>query len=397
MASAHDDLAHAVFGLLFATGGEAAFVVARQSRRVELVNARLAEMLGVERDAITGANADELFVASEWLPGSAALDVAGYYEDVAMRREDGTPVYVTLTVAHVAHPELGELAACVARDATERRSLERELLSKHTALAVAHRDLEQTLAQLRHAHLALEERNHEIARLAGQVSRFGWRAAVGELAASVAHELNNPVGALLSTLRTIGTRVAKADDPALRAELEPLVKRCRDAAVRIEVNVGAVVKVHRSGPKDCAPRWIDLGRELDTALSLFQTRLAGVEVRRQYGHGVRAFVAEESLHHVFANLFDNALHATRGRGLVEVEVAERSTSWVIAVRDDGGGVPAAVLPRLFEPMVSARPGGAGLGLSTARSLARLWGGDVIHVPKEGGSCFEILVPAREAP
>ena len=396
MDSAPDELAHAVFGLLFATGGEAAFVVERPRRTVALVNARLAEMLAVERGEITGADADQLFIASEWLPGSAALDVAGYYEDVAMRRRDGSPVYVTLTVAHVAHPTLGEIAACVARDATERRSLERELLAKHTALAVAHRNLEQTLAQLRHAHLALEERNLEIARLAGQVSRFGWRAAVGELAASVAHEHNNPVGALLSTLRTISKRVAKVDDPALRDELEPLVKRCRDAAVRIETNVGAVVKVHRSGPKDCAPRWIELGRELDTALALFQTRLAGCEVRRKYGVGLRAFVAEESLHHVFANLLDNALHATRAGGSIEIEVAPREARWVIAVRDDGGGVPPSVVARLFEPMVSARPGGAGLGLSTARSLARLWGGDVVYVPKEGGSCFEILVP-REAP
>ncbi len=395
MDPAPEELAQAVFGLLFATGGEAAFVVARQARKVALVNARLAEMLAVERADIIGADADELFVASEWLPGSAALDNEGYYEDVAMRRCDGSPVYVTLTVAHVAHPTLGQLAACVARDATARRGLERELLAKHAALAVAHRELEQTLAQLRHAHLALEARNHEIARLAGQVSRFGWRAAVGELAASVAHELNNPVGALLSTLRTIGTRVARADDPALRADLEPLVKRCRDAAVRIEVNVGAVVKVHRSGPRDCVPRWIDLGRELDTALALFETRLGEVVVRREYGHGVRAFVAEESLHHVFANLFDNALHASRGR--IEVAVSARAACWVIAVHDDGGGVPPSVMSRLFEPMVSARPGGAGLGLSTARSLARLWGGDVVHVPKEGGSCFEILVPAREAP
>lgn len=392
-----DDLAHAVFGLLFATGGEAAFVVRRPAREVALVSDRLAEMLACERQELTGADADRLFIASEWLPGSAALDVAGYYEDVAMRRGDGAPVYVTLTVAHVTHPQLGELAACVARDATERRALERELLAKHTALAVAHRQLEQAHAQLRRAHLALEERNHEIARLAGQVSRFGWRAAIGELAASVAHELNNPVAAVQSTLRSIGNRLAKADDAALRAELEPLLRRCRDAASRIETNVGAVVKVHRNGPKDGAPRWIDLARELDTALALFAGRLGDTQVVRRYQPGPQAYVAEESLHHVIANLLDNAVHATGGRGAIEVALDPREAAWVIAIKDDGGGVAPSVLPRLFEPMVSARSGGAGLGLSTARSLARLWGGDVSHVPKEGGACFEILLPRRDPP
>jgi two-component system nitrogen regulation sensor histidine kinase GlnL len=86
----------------------------------------------------------------------------------------------------------------------------------------------------------------------------------------------------------------------------------------------------------------------------------------------------------------------RDRGTLTVSVQGRAEAVAIRIADTGGGVPSDVRSRLFEPILSARPGGSGLGLSTAQRLARAWGGDVSYLPIPGGSVFEVLIPSKEA-
>jgi signal transduction histidine kinase len=383
-------VADAVFGLLFDCGFEAAFVVERGQRVIVAANQRFEELLGrptaeVVGDAVTsvltfdGGDGRDLSI----------LDHPGHYEDVALTQVDGYPLYVTLTIAHVEHPELGALAACLARD-----TLERELLAKHSALYAAHAELERLVGELRTTQRQLEDRNHEISVLAGQVSRFGWRAAIGELCAGIAHNLNNPVAALLSTLRTLGIKLAAVDHPE-RAALEALLARARTSATRIEEHVGAVVSVNRAGSLDAAPRDLDLAHELDTALTLFSGRLGPIELTRDYLGPMPAHVPQDPLHHVLANVIDNAVKAMPAGGRLGVTARRDDGRWTIEVSDTGGGLPSHVVARLFEPIVTARASGAGLGLATAQRLARSWGGDIVHRPAAAGACFAISIPAKE--
>ncbi len=389
-------VAMTVFGLLFDCGFEAAFVVTRDERRIVAANQRFEELLGRTTADVVGQPATSVLSMVE-LDGRdvSILDYPGHYEDVALTQDDGYPLYVTLTVAHIDHPELGALAACLARDTTERRELERELLAKHSALYAAHGELERTVSELRATQRQLEDRNHEVSVMAGQVSRFGWRAAVGELCAGIAHNLNNPVAALLSTLRTLSIKLAASPDRADRAELEALLTRARTAATRIEEHVGAVVSVNRTGSLDVAPRDLDLAHELDTALNLFSGRLGPIELRRDYHGPMPAHVPQDPLHHVLANVLDNAIKAMPTGGELGVAVRRQPERWTIEVSDTGGGLPAHVVARLFEPIVTARPTGAGLGLATAQRLARSWGGDLVHVRAGAGACFAISIPAKE--
>jgi C4-dicarboxylate-specific signal transduction histidine kinase len=101
---------------------------------------------------------------------------------------------------------------------------------------------------------------------------LAWRAGVGELVAGIAHHLNNPVGALTSTIRRLGSHVAKL--PAeQRGDVERMVTRISELANRIESNVNAIVKTSRSAmPADAKSRR-DLPPELETALSAFTNRL----------------------------------------------------------------------------------------------------------------------------
>jgi signal transduction histidine kinase len=260
-----DRIAREVFGLLFETSTEAVFIVDRGTQRIVSANVRAAEMLSREINSVVGMALSELSFEAD-----RDLLSPGHYEDVALRGGDDYPVYVELNVAHVEVEGHGRLAAYTARDTSERNLLERELIAKHSALFTAHADLERAHAQLSDTKRELETRNHEIALLA-------WRGAMGELVAGIAHHLNNPVGALASTLRRLSTTVAKLPEDQ-RGELERLLTRVGQIARRIESNVAAILQASRSSAQPDATRR-ELPPELATVLSTFTEQLEDIPTK----------------------------------------------------------------------------------------------------------------------
>lgn len=259
-----DKIAREVFGLLFETSTDAVFIVDYASQRIVSSNVRAAELLSREVDAVVGLALSEIAFDSD-----RDLRSPGHYEDVALRGSDDYPVYVQLNVART-QVDGRELAAYTARDTSERRLLTRELVAKHTALWAAHGELERANAQLSATKRELETRNHEIAMLA-------WRAAMGELVASIAHHLNNPVGALASTLRRISGLIAGLPD-GQRSELERLLKRTAQISRRIEASVAAIVQATRSNATPEAHR-LELPPELASLLSTFAEQLEDIPTK----------------------------------------------------------------------------------------------------------------------
>jgi PAS domain S-box-containing protein len=262
-----DRIAREVFGLLFETCCEAVFVVDRATQRVVSANVRAAELLHRDTASLIGVSLAELVLEHE-----RDLASPGRYEDVALRGSDGYPVYVELQVAHVRTADAGEVTALAARDISERRMLERELVAKHTALHTAYADLERAHLELGDAKRSLEARNQQIALLA-------WRAAMGELVAGIAHHLNNPVGALASTLRRIAAAIAGL--PAgPHVELDRLLGRAAELSHRIELSVGAIVEASRSTVRtESAGR--ELPPELSAQLSAFAAQLEHLPMKDQ--------------------------------------------------------------------------------------------------------------------
>jgi signal transduction histidine kinase len=248
---------------MYESSAEALFIVDRSTQRIVSANVRVHELVARDVGEVIGRTLEQFLFE----PRDISYD--GTYEEVGLRRGDDYPVFVTLTVSHIEHPTHGDLTAFTARDTTERRSLERELVAKHSALFAAHADLEAAYKELRETQRELETRNREIAMLA-------WRAAVGELVAGIAHHLNNPLGALQSTTRHMSDKV-KALPPEYRPDLDRLLERVTKIALRIESNVNAIVKASRSataaGPQP------ELPRELDSVFETLSKRLDDIPTK----------------------------------------------------------------------------------------------------------------------
>jgi len=260
-----DTIAREVFGRWFETRVEAVWLVERATQRIVSANLHAAEMLRRERDAVVGLTLSEIAYEPE-----RDLLSPGHYEEVALRGSDDYPVYVELSVAHVHVAGHGDLVAFTARDTSERRNLERELVAKHTALFTAHAELERAYLELGEAKRELEIRNQDIAMLA-------WRAAMGELVAGIAHHLNNPVGALASTLRRLSGLVVEVPD-GRRVEVDRLLARVGQIARRIEANVAAIVHASRSSARPGSRR-MTLPPELASVLSTFTDELEEIPTK----------------------------------------------------------------------------------------------------------------------
>ena len=263
-----DGIATAVFGLLFETSPDAALIVHRGRGEVVSANVRAADMLAWNVDELVGVPFVDLLIERD-----RDFSMAGSYEDVVLRRSDDYPVYVTMQVAHVETRDHGGLAAYMARDTGERRLLESEIIAKHSALFIAHAELERAHAQLGEAKVELEHRNQEIAMLA-------WRAAMGELVAGIAHHLNNPVGALASTVRRLSCIAATVPGPA-RADFERLLSRVAQISRRIESNVAAIVHATRSNAIDGPSGVPELPPELAGVLSSFAEKMDDIPTKDQ--------------------------------------------------------------------------------------------------------------------
>lgn len=386
-----------LFGFMF-NGTHAVLAIHRESQVVLAVNQSLEHLLGHQVGELLGIDAAGLFERGESLdcPLASVLSRPGLHDEVALRRCDSYPVIVSMNVSHLHHPVHGAVAACITTDITERRLLERELIAKHTALYAAHAELEQTVGQLRATQERLEHRNREIAALGAELAGAARRAAIGELSAGIAHSINNPMAALVSTLAQLRTQVVDHGCKQLSRRVDRLFVRAETVVARMERIVTTVRHAHRSGQLSRDPVVLDIAAELTLALDLLESQLQGVEVVVRHEEPARGFAPADAFHHVISNLIGNAIEAMPCGGRLCIESSQRGSETAIEITDTGPGVPKELKSQLFEPFISGRETGTGLGLSIAERFARDWGGCLRLLPSDRGARFEVTIP-REAP
>jgi signal transduction histidine kinase len=266
------------------------------------------------------------------------------------------------------------------------------------ALAFADRLARALGSALRHAraHEAARRRVAELYGLEAQLIHQSKLASLGQMAAGIVHELNNPLTSIIAYadyLRKKGER--QSADPA---DVERL-RRIGEAAERIQRFARDLVTFSRPGAT--TPSLLPIHEVIDRALLFCEHVLdqTGVRVERSFARLPRVRGVPDQLTQVFVNLFTNAAHAMRdgGGGVLRITTATAGVAEVaITIADDGHGVDAAHLPHIFDPFFTTKTDGSGtgLGLSIVRNIVVAHGGRIRADGLEPhGMAFHVHLPA----
>lgn len=290
------------------------------------------------------------------------------------------------TTARRLRHSIGQLSVSI-RDAAGR--LNRELgsvtLKEEGDLPAVHRQMQHLLEEISHTVEQLQQREHEVLR-AEQL------AAVGQIAAGVAHELRNPLTAIKMLVQTGLEGPAPAGLAA--DELAVIEQSIR----RMEQYIQIFLDFAR--PPRSERRQVDLLDVVRRGVALVEGRARRQKVSIELDvpdEPVHALLDPEQIQQVLVNLLINALDALPRGGAIHVEVRVNHDTITLRVRDNGPGVPAAIRDRLFEPFVTGKPEGVGLGLSICKRLIEAHGGKIsgTNAPT-GGAEITLHLPAEVA-
>jgi signal transduction histidine kinase len=225
-------------------------------------------------------------------------------------------------------------------------------------------------------------------------------AAVGQLAAGVAHELNNPLSGIMGYADVAIERYREKPPEIMTPEdavrmvgyfshIQSLTHRCR--AIILDMLTFARHHTEEVGPlavNDVIRQTLAfLEKEFDRTRVFLSVDLA---------EGIAPVQGNATqLQQVFTNLIINAIHAMPGGGTLAVRSRVNGTALEIAFRDVGVGIDPALQRRIFEPFVTTKRTGTGLGLAIVRALVHAHGGRVVaETPTEGGAVFRVILTAH---
>lgn len=217
-------------------------------------------------------------------------------------------------------------------------------------------------------------------------------AAVGEFAASLAHEVRNPLSSILVDLERVEEGLPE-NSPLRRPQ-----RRALGEIERLNAAVSGTLQLARSGRIESET--LDLHEPLASAVHAarpaFESRGAGLESPGPDAGPLEVEGDAAKLEQLFLNLLLNAAEALEEGGSARVDVRKVGDEVVVAVRDTGRGIPEEEMDRIFDPFYSTRAEGTGLGLPTALRIARAHGGDVeVESVAGAGTVVRVRLSARE--
>ncbi|HEY4009378.1 MAG TPA: ATP-binding protein [Acidobacteriaceae bacterium] len=336
-----------------ATFNQAAVGMAHTSitGRFQLVNQRLAEMLGVAVDRLATLSLTDFLMPSEREQEAAELAAlvagkkAGYCVENELLRSDGTTFPAQLTVSLLREDDSRAPSLLwVVEDISARKAAERETGELMTRLINSER-----------------------------------LAAAGRMANTLAHEINNPLEALTNIVYLLQTH-----------DLPPQARELAAVAARELERVGHITRSTLSFYRKVPGRMLDLRTILDEVVQLFSSRAMQhrIHIESSFDDSVREAVYDPALRQVFANLVGNAIESMEGSGgrLIVRARLERSQS-VVLISDTGHGIEPVHLRSVFEPFFTTKgERGTGLGLWVTRGIVEEQGGRLHLRTRTSGRC-----------
>ncbi len=414
----------------------------------------LEELLGQNHRIVKSGYHPPEFFQALWATVSAGQIWNG---TVKNRRKDGRHYWVQTTVVPFLDGNgLVDKFISVRTDITRIMELEEEVslanaqlqarVEKRTmALADAKQKLEAELRQRQLDQSALQDSYNQLQALHEQLKTTQQHlvqseklAVVGQLAAGMAHEINNPIGFVYSNLTTLGRYVEQlfqviayfqnslkeagdlAGKPETRTICHGVLDKAQavcqkidlgflqeDSGVLIKETIDGINRIRKivQDLRDFSKidnedqwQWVNPQTCLESALNLLSGPLReGVEVCREYADLPDIQCRPSQLSQVFLSLLTNALQAMNRQGRLGLRTGHNDTTIWLEVTDTGMGIDENVLPHIFEPFFTTRPigQGTGLGLSLAYGIVKQHGGTIKVESRPGcGSTFHVALPIR---
>ncbi|MBI5923445.1 MAG: PAS domain S-box protein [Betaproteobacteria bacterium] len=316
--------------------------------------------------------------------------------------------------------------------------LEQLVLQRTAQLAQANLKLAEDIRQREQAEVELHRRNAELADLnarlgeaLGQLLQKEKMASIGQLAAGVAHEINNPIGFVQSNMGTLENYLedlfriidayaategalpadaptsyalqrlkAELDLDFLREDIPKLMAESRDGITRVSKIVQDLKDFSRVDTNQ-EWKWADLHRGLDSTVNVANNEIKyKADVVKKYGTLPEIECLPSELNQVFLNLLVNAAHALADdeRGTITLRTGCDDRRVWVEVADTGSGIAPENLKRIFDPFFTTKPigKGTGLGLSLSYGIVKKHGGSIEVDSEVGkGSTFRVILPISQ--
>lgn len=340
---------------VFSNMTEPLFVIGVDGK-IQVCNEAALALIGYDRSELIGQPLLTFVVPEEGTPARDPMDIVKNAE-ATLGTKQGSRVDVLYSTSQLKDAEgKSQGVILVARDMTERKTME------------------------------------TIIRRSEKMS------AVGQLAAGVAHEINNPLGVILGYAQALTRRLASPEDPSA----VPL-KSIEKEALRCKGLVQDLLTFSRVSKVEKEPS--DLNKIVTAALSLVsaQARMGQVTVESHLTDGLPLFLGNPNqIQQIIINLATNAIDAMQNNGTLTIATnlqTDGPLTWVcLRVRDTGSGIPPDLLSKIFEPFFTTKPvgKGTGLGLSLVHEIIGKHSGTINVESRPGSTEFTVKFPVRFA-
>lgn len=293
-----------------------------------------------------------------------------------------------------------------------------KLQSSVEELAQLNRTLEQKVED---RTTALQSTIHQLKSAQSQLVQQEKMASLGQLVAGVAHELNNPIGAIYANLpileEYVGDLIELVTDleqmplddtqkQALQKSLEfmdfdfvredsiSLIRSCKNAAIRVKDIVVSLRNFSRLDEAELKDVLLEEGLDSTLAL-LYHTTKNRIEINKHYGLQTPIRCRAGQINQVFMNLLSNAIHAISDKGIINISTHRQDDYAVVIIQDTGCGMSPEILQKIFDPFFTTKKigEGTGLGLSISYGIIEKHHGQLsAESEPEHGTCFTIKLP-----
>ncbi len=365
-----------------------------------------------------------LDLARDHCPGLPFIVVSG-----AVGEEKAVELLKQGVTDYVLKERLDKLPLAIKRALAEIETQKAQSLAED-ALKHLNEELEQRVVE---RTAELESAYNELKIAQSRILQQEKMASIGQLAAGVAHEINNPLGFLLSNLRTLdrylermmefiriqGTGLRRAAELAPEAGAE-LLEEMAQAEIRLKLKrilpdiqdllgesieggermkriVVNLKSFARTDEQQMKP--FDLNEGLESTLNIVWNELKyKAKVRKEYGELPKVHCIPGQLNQVFMNLLINAGQAIEGQGEILIRTRHEDDHALIEIEDNGSGIPPDHLDRIFEPFFTSKDvgQGTGLGLSISYDIVKSHNGEINVKSEVGrGTRFTVRLPVQQ--